>query len=323
MVHQVRQIGFTLHPCASTGSRRRYSIGSVVFCGIMFVLDGVIVPRWNRRRHFSTLLSLQWSYIPSSSSDENSMPLHRPTRTIASPSRLSFFDYRTGSARLRIRHLYRGRPSDDTLANLGPLVPWRGSGPAPRGPMFIRWVPARTSPGPSSTATSTTSSSSGTSCNRSTRRPTDRNCSTACAITRTSSSRVRWRPSTIRSGTGSGNRPPGPCSTRSRFRAVRCSLAMGTAEPNATEFEVSADARLRDVRHLVEPIPRPRLPYGQLPHARHRQRDGTWSYEEHTRSACPTVKAWSITSTATRSSGSATQCPTRSRPSRDGHRPVA
>ena len=35
-------------------------------------------------------------------------------------------------------------------------------------------------------------------------------------------------------------------------------LASGPATPDATEFELIAHARLADVRHLVEPVPRRR-----------------------------------------------------------------
>ena len=146
---------------------------------------------------------------------------------------------------------------------------WPGSGRAPRAPTFIPSVRARTSPGRSSTATSTTSSSSATSCNRSTRRPTDRSCSTASAITPTSSSRARWRPSTTRSGTGSGNRPPAPVVHTLAIPRGQVLLAAGTAEPDATEFEVSAALGSEVYGILSNPFLDRVVPHGQLPHARH------------------------------------------------------
>ena len=49
-------------------------------------------------------------------------------------------------------------------------------------------------------------------------------------------------------------------------------LASGPAGPDATDFELTADGRLGDPRHLVEPVPRPGLPDPQLPDPRHGQR---------------------------------------------------
>ena len=64
-------------------------------------------------------------------------------------------------------------------------------------------------------------------------------------------------------------------------------LAMGTAEPDATEFEVSATRRLRGRRHLVEPVSRASVPHGQLPHARHRSRQRHVVVRGAHRARCP------------------------------------
>ena len=79
-------------------------------------------------------------------------------------------------------------------------------------------------------------------------------------------------------------------------------LAAGTAEPDATEFEVTADARLRDLRHPVEPVPRRRVPHAQLPHPRDRATPTARGRTRKTRCcSSPTATSPSTTSTATRS----------------------
>ena len=89
-------------------------------------------------------------------------------------------------------------PDPDTLANLGPLTGmaglWTGTSgldvnPKPDGPETQVWY-----------------SSSTRNCSRSMRRPTGRNYSTDCAITRGSSSLTKSKPFTTRSVIGFGNR---------------------------------------------------------------------------------------------------------------------
>ena len=148
----------------------------------------------------------------------------------------------------------------DTLANLGPLRPmagvWEGDQGADHHPVARRDRGERVRRALRAAA-------------RSTARPTGPSSSTACGTTPTSPSPARSRPSTTRSATGSGSRRPGRSTLTLGIPRAQVAAGRGPAEPDATEFELHGHGRLRGLRHPVQPVPRPGLPYPQLSDPRH------------------------------------------------------
>ena len=191
---------------------------------------------------------------------------------------------------------------DDTLANLGPLRPlagiWTSASGADVHPI-----------GPGSDITGTGGRRRRAqpvhravrARSRSTRRPTGRSCSTACATTRTSSSPGEVE--TFHDQVGYWLWEPAAGTVLHTLAIPRGQVVLAAGPADARRHRVRGDrrARLRGLRHPVEPVPRPGLPHVSFAHARHRaRRRHVVLRGAHGDGGARPQPTWSTTSTATR-----------------------